>query len=136
MKTRKNLSANGLLRRMMNNFRQVKDHRIGDVKIGLADTLMAGFAMFSLKAPSLLAFDEQRKEPENLHTIYGIEEIPCDTQMMTILDGVEGESLRPVYKDMFRELQRGKGLEPYRIMGMYYLLTGWDGIFLIQTNTL
>jgi hypothetical protein len=108
---------------MKASFRKVKEHRKGGVKIALADTLMAGLAMFSLKESSLLAFDEQREEPENLHTVYGIEQIPCDTQMRTILDEVEPESLRPVYKDVFRELQRGKELERYQIMGKYYLLS-------------
>jgi hypothetical protein len=41
------------------------------------DALMSAFAMFSLKAPSLLAFDKERAEG-NLHTIYGIERVPCD----------------------------------------------------------
>ena len=123
MKTRKNLSASGLFKRVMCSFRQIKEYRIGQVKIGQADTLMAGFAMFSLKDPSLLAFDDRREEPENLHTVYGIEQIPCDTQMRTILDDIEPESLRPVYKDVFRELQRGKVLESYQIMGKYYLLS-------------
>jgi hypothetical protein len=123
MKTREKLSANGLFKRVKTSFRKVKDHRKRDVKIGLADTLMAGFAMFSLKDPSLLAFDERRGEPKNLHTVYEIEEIPSDTQMRVILDEVEPESLRPVFKDVFRDLQRGKVLEPYQMMGKYYLLS-------------
>lgn len=123
MKTRQKLSANGLFKRVKRSFEQVRDDRKGEVKIDLGDTLMAGFAMFSLKDPSLLAFDERRGEPENLHTVYGVEKIPCDSQMRTILDGVDAESLRPVYKDVFADLQRGKVLEPYRIMGKYYLLS-------------
>ena len=123
MKTRQKLSANGLLKRVKCSFEQVTDHRKGDVKIDLAETLMAGFAMFSLKDPSLLAFDDRRGEPENLHTVYGIEQIPCDTQMRAILDEIEPERLRLVYKDVFRDLQRGKVLEPYQIMGKYYLLS-------------
>jgi len=123
MKTRKNLSANGLVKRVKGSFDEVKDHRKGGVKITLADTLMSGFGMFSLKDPSLLAFDEHRKEPKNLHTIYGIEQIPCDTQMRTILDDVEPERLRSVFKDVFRDLQRGKVLKPYQIMGKYYLVS-------------
>ena len=123
MKTRKNLSANGLVKQVKRSFGEVKDHRKEGVKITLADTLMSGFAMFSLKAPSLLAFDERRREPENLHTVYEIKQIPCDTQMRTILDDVEPERLRSVYKDVFRDLQRGKVLEPYQIMGKYYLVS-------------
>jgi len=123
MKTRKKLSANGLFKQVMGSFRKVEEHRIGDVKIALWDTLMAGFAMFSLKDPSLLAFDERREEPENLHTVYGIEQIASDTQMRAILDDVEPELLRPVYKDVFREIQRGKVLAEYRILGGHYLLS-------------
>ncbi len=46
----------------------------------LTDALMAGFAMFSLKCPSLLDFDKQRAEG-NLKTIYRIERTPCDSYM-------------------------------------------------------
>jgi len=34
---------------------------------------MSGFAVFSLKHPSLLAFEEHyKKEPDNLHGVYGV----------------------------------------------------------------
>ena len=39
---------------------------------------MSAFAMFSLKSPSLLAFDDERKEG-NLQRVYGIGQVPCDT---------------------------------------------------------
>jgi len=123
MKTRKHLSASGLFRRVRQGFSRVKEHRTGKERVSLGDTLMSGFALFSLKDPSLLAFDERREEPENLHTVYQLEQIPCDTQMRTILDDVDPDELRPVYKDVFRQIQRGKELEPYQIMGRYYLLS-------------
>ena len=42
-------------------------------RIPLADALMSGFAAFSLKHPSLLAFEEHyKKEPDNLHGVYGV----------------------------------------------------------------
>jgi hypothetical protein len=67
--------------------------------------------MCSLKSPSLLACDKERAEG-NLETIYGIERVPCDTHMREILDPVCPESLRPLFKRVFRPLQRGKALEP------------------------
>jgi hypothetical protein len=67
--------------------------------------------MFSLKAPALLAFDKERAEG-NLHTIYGIERVPCDTPMRDILDPLSPKVLRPVFKSIFRQWQRGKALEP------------------------
>ncbi len=82
---------------------------------------MSAFAMFSLKAPSPLAFDKERAEG-NLHTIYGIERVPCDTRMREILDPVSPQWLRPVFKSIFRQLQRGKALESMMFLDNYYLL--------------
>ncbi len=82
---------------------------------------MSAFAMFSLKAPSLLAFDKERAEG-NLHTIYGIQRVPCDTHMREILDPVSPKWLRPVFKSVFRQLQRGKALEAMVFLDGHYLL--------------
>jgi len=75
---------------------------------------MSAFAIFSLKDPSLLAFDERRRDPnDNFRTIYGINRVPSDSQMRTILDPVEPDALRPLFNEVFRCLQRGKILEDY-----------------------
>jgi hypothetical protein len=80
---------------------------------------MSAFAMFSLNSPSLLAFDKQRAEG-NVHSIYGMERVPCDTLMREILDPVSPESLRPVFKSIFRQLQRGKALEELVFLDSHY----------------
>lgn len=121
MKIRKHLSADGLFKMVKKEFKKIADHRPTNVEIPLDDALMSGFAMFSLKDPSLLAFDERRQEPENLKRVYGIKRIPSDTQMRTILDGVNPEEIRPQFKRVFQQLQRGKELEKMRYMGKYYL---------------
>ena len=42
---------------------------------------MSAFAMFGLKDPSLLAFDQRRRDPnDNFRTIYGINRVPCDSR--------------------------------------------------------
>jgi len=123
MKIRKHLSASGLYKKVKAGFNRIKDHRTKQARISLPDVLMSGFALFSLKDESLLEFDGRRKKPENLHTIYDIEEIPCDTQMRTILDEVEPESLRPVFKSVVQELQRGKVLEEFQVLGDHYVLS-------------
>ena len=74
---RKHLSADTLFRLVHSGFASLPDHRLDDPEISFTDTLMSAFAMFSLKAPSLLAFDKERAEG-NLHTIYGIARVPCD----------------------------------------------------------
>src|SRR2546430_6284150 len=80
---RKHLSADALFRLVHSGFASLPDYRVGDVEIALTDALMSAFAMFALKAPSLLAFDKERAEG-NLHTIYGIQRVPCDTHMREI----------------------------------------------------
>ncbi len=120
-KARKHLSADALFHLVRSGFATIPDPRGKDVDISLTDALMSAFAMFSLKAPSLLAFDKERAEG-NLHTIYGIERVPCDTHMREILDPVSPKVLRPVFKSIFRQLQRGKALEPMEFLDGHYLL--------------
>ena len=125
METREHLSASGLFGVLRAGFEKIKDHRAKEmIKISLADTLMSAFAMFSLKDPSLLVFDKRRKrDSNNLKQIYGIERIPCDTQMRTGLDEVEPADIKMSYKDVFRELERGKELKKFLFMEGCYLLS-------------
>lgn len=126
-KTRKHLNADDLFGLIRNEFANVEDHRSGDVGIPLADALMSAFAMFSLKDPSLLAFDRRRREDDpNLERVYGINRVPCDTQLRTVLDEIDPMQLRPAFKQVFAQLQRGKALEQMRFLDNYYLLSG-DG---------
>ena len=54
LKARKHLSADALFHLVRGGFAHIPDPRDEDVDISLTDTLMSAFAMFSLKAPSLL----------------------------------------------------------------------------------
>jgi len=136
IKLRKHLNADALLTTMKTGFEKIEDHRSGNVQHSLGDTLMAGFAMFSLKDPSLLDFDERRiAAPHNLMTIYGMGSIPCDTSMREILDGVDPNNLRPLFKNAFRALQRGKALEQMVFMEGSYLLN-LDGTGYFSSSTL
>lgn len=121
MKVGKHLSADGLFRLVGQEFGKIKEHRIMNIDIELSDALMSGFALFALKDPSLLAFDQRRAKPENLRRVFGIKDIPSDTQMRTILDDVNPENLRPLYKKVFQQLQQSKELEKMTFMGQYYL---------------
>ena len=130
-KVRKYLSADSLFKMIREQFKQISDSRKGNTTISLCDALMSAFAMFSLKDPSLLAFDERRKEEDhNLKNIFGIEQIPCDSQMREIIDNIPNESIRPAFLANFRRLQRGKALEPMVFMeGCYLLALDGTGYF-------
>ncbi|MBM9521300.1 transposase [Desulforhopalus vacuolatus] len=123
IKLRQHLNADALIKKVYTGFAGIRDHRTGTVNHTLADSLMAGFAMFSLKDPSLLVFDQRRfRSCQNLMSIYGMGSIPCDTSMREILDGVDPNNLRPLFKEAFRQLQRGKILEKFVFMEGCYLL--------------
>jgi len=124
MKARKDISADSLFRLVRSRCERIPDHRTGAVEISLGDALMSAFAMFSLKDPSLLAFDDRCDDPnDNFRTIYGIRNVPSDSQMRAILDPVLPEHVRPLYQDVFRRLQRGKALEAFVYLDGYYLLS-------------
>ena len=121
-KVRKRLSADSLFGLVRSGFERILDHRHEKSTISLGDALMPAFAMFSLKDPSLLAFDGRRRD-ENMKNLYGIETVPSDTRMREILDPVEPTALRRLFVDVFRELQRGKAWEPFVFYEGHFLLS-------------
>jgi len=133
IKLRKYLNADALFSLVHSGSEKIKDHRSQNIKISLTDALMSAFAMFSIKDPSLLAFEEKHSEDTNLKTIYKINNVPCDTQMRTILDEVEPADITPLFSDIFRQLQRGKVLEKMVFMNRYYLLSV-DGTGYFSSN--
>ena len=62
-KARKHLSADALFHLVRHGFANIPDARGEDVDITLTDALMSAFALFSLKAPSLLAFEGAGRGP-------------------------------------------------------------------------
>jgi hypothetical protein len=131
---RKHLSADALFALVRSGFATIPEPRRDQGDISLTDALMSAFAMFSLKAPSLLAFDKERAEG-NLHTIYGIARVPCDTHMREILDPIFPKMLRPVFKSLFRQLQRGRALEALTFLDGHYLLA-LDGTEYFSSKTI
>jgi len=120
---RKYLNADTLFKIVHSSFNKICDHR-PCAAISIADALMSAFAMFSLKDPSLLAFEERRvSDDPNLHNIYHIDKIPCDSQMREILDEISPDAIEASFKDIFNQLQRGKALEPFVYMAGCYLLS-------------
>ena len=80
------LSAKGLLSKPRKFFEKVKEPLKGSQgekkDISITDCLMSALAVFKLKFPSLLQFDEAREgEPikQNLKNLFGIEKVPSDT---------------------------------------------------------
>jgi hypothetical protein len=85
---KKQLSATGMLQKVRSVFEQVpeppRSPKGVKARISLPDCLMSGLAVFGLKFPSLLQFDESQEDEvikHNLKTLYGVNDAPCDTSM-------------------------------------------------------
>jgi hypothetical protein len=129
-KSRKYLSISGMLVKVRSIFKKTKASQIkGSRKSpqSLADCLMSALAMFGLKYPSLLQFDQHCHSANiighNLGTLYGIKKVPSDTYMRERLDEVEPLEIRKPFKAIFADLQRGKKLEDFQFIDGYYLLS-------------
>jgi hypothetical protein len=130
---KKKLSMSGLLnvaKRIFSSISSACKHK--DKKISLCDCLLSALAMFSLKFPSLLAFDRGKAEPivqDNLTRLFQIGKVPCDTYMREVLDEVNPEDIRPAFLKVFHEAQRGKLLERYEYLDGYLCLVDGTEIF-------
>ena len=122
---RKSLCAPELLKAVRQCFEGIPDP-IASRGITQIDCLMSGLAVFGLKYPSLLQFDQNQNEPliqANLHALYGVTRAPSDTTLRERLDAVDPELLRDAYKRLFALMQRGKGLEGFSYLDDHYLLS-------------
>jgi len=132
-KLRKDLCADALIAGLRSNFSKVDDSRNG-AKISLTDTLMSGYAIFSLKYPSLLSFEKSQKMQDpglsNMPSLFGVEQVPSDTNMRKVIDDISTDSFRPAFKGLFNKLQRGKALNPYKFIdGKYLISIDGTGLF-------
>lgn len=126
MHIKKHLGFDALIETMSMRFGQVEDTRKGKIEYSLHDCLMGGFAMMFLQDPSMLEFQrrfQRMHHRNNLKTIFGILNIPKDSQLRDVLDNCSPEQLNPVFTDFFRQLQKGKQLELYRFLDDYYLMS-------------
>jgi hypothetical protein len=91
-------------------FGDVEDPRAADqLSYSLHDTLLSGFAVMFFQHPSLLQFQRAMKHKRrrcNLQTIFGVHEIPSDTQRREILDRVKPEALRGVVPQLWEKVRR------------------------------
>ena len=125
-------SAPALLGQIREDFGKIPDHRNGGQQFSLQDVLMSGLAVFGLKFPSLLKFDEQRNEKRvraNLASLYGVPQAPCDTQLRTVLDEVSPTELRAPFIHLHQRLQSQGVLEEYRYLGGFLVNLDGTGYF-------
>lgn len=131
-KSRKELSPGGLWGLthgfFSKEFPKDKHKKVkSEQKPTVVDSLMSCAAVFNLKFPSLLQYDQQRREDKlfyNLRQLFHVQNAPCDTTMREHLDEIEPDQIRGIFKEIFSSAQRGKMLESYSFWEGHYLIAG------------
>ncbi len=129
---RKTLGKPGLISLIRECFDRIKSP-VNGRKYSLCDYLMSAFAMFSLKYPSLLQFDQaahnEKTIKQNLINLFKVMKVPCDTAIRKVIDLVDPEMLAAPFHSILAQLQRGKVLDEYKYIGGHLLIgidgTGW-----------
>ncbi len=125
MKSKKHLSFSSLRKAFSSHLHQLPDNRQqSKIDYSIHDAIMCGFACMYFQDPSLLQFQKQLEDEQNLNnlkTLFDVHNIPENTQLRDIVDAVGSEQFRPIFKECFLRLQRGKHLEQYQFLPELYL---------------
>lgn len=103
-------------------FSKFKDPRNGFSEIELKDFLLSTYAIFALKYPSLLNFQnemEDEKKFHNLKSLFKVDRIPSNTHLRDIIDELDYSQFRIIFKKLFADLQRSKLFERYEFIRMH-----------------
>jgi len=110
MRPLKSLTLEAMVNLLATTFGTIDDPRVAtQLRYPLHDTLLSGFALMFFQHPSLLQFQramESKRRRCNLQTIFGVHDIPSDTQMREILDRVEPEAIRSVLPQVWEKVRR------------------------------
>jgi len=108
----------------------VPDTRKGKNKpYPVRDAALGAFAVVCTQSPSVLASQRVRaahKGQRNAHPLFGLTQIPWDTQIRPLLDPVPPERLEPVLAHGFNTLVQTQQLVAFRSWPQRRLV-GWDG---------
>ncbi len=139
-KERSHLDHASLLSTIKTTFSDVSDPITKyNGKFSIPDCLMSAVAIFGLKYPSLLQYDDKVHGDvlveNNLKRLYQIKNIPSDTHLRARLDDIDPSELDATIDALIVPLQRGKILEEYKFLDEYYLIS-IDGTGVFSSDTI
>ena len=104
------LTFESLVALLSRTFQAMPDPRCPDrINYSIRDSLLSAFAMFFFQHPSILQFQEKLKKRCgrcNLETVFGLKQVPSDTQLREILDGAPYEPIRQLLGEVFERYRR------------------------------
>lgn len=110
-----NLTFDSLVQDLKDRLDLIKDHRSNvNTTQTLANILMSGFAVFSVKDPSLLKFVKDLKNrTNNLRNIFHITQRMSDTNIRKVIDKVKTKELKKLFKPYMEQLDNEGVLDDY-----------------------
>ena len=124
------LALDRLVKRIKQSFGEFCDVRKGqNTQYDMVDAGMGAFSVFLTQSPSFLAHQEdlkRRKGRCNAESLFGMEQIPSDNQIRSLLDPVAPSYVAPVFRDIYHRLDRAAVLDGFRSHA-HCLLIAMDG---------
>src|SRR5437899_1067763 len=107
------------------------DHRkpSPNTRYTIQDAVLGAFGIFFTQAPSFLEYQrrlQHTKGQNNAQTLLGVEQIPCDNQVRTLLDPIAPSHLDAGFVEVFEGLEQRRLLAKFRFLGDQ-LLVALDG---------
>ena len=118
----------GILHRRIN---QLPEHRKPgpNTRYTIKDAALGAFGVFYTQSPSFLEYQrhlQQAKGQNSACTLFGVEQIPCNNQVRTLLDPLMPSHLNGVYLEVFEGLEQHGMLSNFRVLD-HQLLVALDG---------
>jgi hypothetical protein len=85
----------------------------------IQNAAVGAFGIFFMQSPSFLEYQRllnQCQGHDNAQTLFGVEPIPCDNQIRTLLDPLAPRYCAPVFCEVFAHLEPQRWLEPWRVL--------------------
>ena len=85
------------------------DHRqpSPNTRYTMQDAALGAFGIFFTQSPSFLEYQRQlqaSKGRNNAQTLFGVQQIPCDNQIRTLLDPIAPGHFDPIFLEVFKRL--------------------------------
>ena len=101
---------------------------------------MGAFGIFFTQSVSFLEYQRRLQHSQghnNIQTLLGVEQIPCDNQVRTLLDPIAPSHLDAVFVEVFESLEQHRMLAHFRVLGDQ-LLVALDGtqLLFVQSHSL
>jgi hypothetical protein len=116
------------------------DHRNKgpNTRYAIQDAALGAFGLFFTQSVSFLEYQRRLQHSQghnNIQTLLGVEQIPCDNQVRTLLDPIAPSHLDAGFVEVFKGLEQHRLLAHFRVLGDQ-LLVALDGTHYFSSKAL